>query len=124
MGVPTLTADDPADMETQVTVPGFHGPVIVTVNGETAGMSTGTGKSVELEGIYHIIINFLRNRIAKIDRYSYHKNVRWVYECFLTQSVCIAAHTCVLVTGNQTLVREAPVTFVYSNMVMITEGTV
>ena len=42
----------------------------------------------------------------------------------LTQSVCIAAHTCVLVTGNQTLDGEVPVTFVYSNMAMITEGAV
>jgi len=124
MCVSALTADDPADMETQVRVARFHSAVIVTVNGEASGMSAGTGEPVELEGIYNIIINFLRNRIAKIDRYSYHKHERWVYECFLAQSVCIAAHTCVLVTGNQTLVGEVPVTFVYSNMTMITEGTV
>ena len=123
MCVSTLLADDTADMKPQVTVPEFHCPVIVTVNGKATGMTAGTGKPVELEGIYHIIINFLRNRIAKIDRYSYHKHERWVYECFLAQSVCIAAHTCVLVTGNQTLVGEVPVTFVYSNMTMITEGT-
>ena len=80
-----FTADDTADMKPQVTVPGFHGSVIVTVNSETSRMPAGTGESVELEGIYHIIINFLRNRIAKIDRYSYHKHVCWVYECFLTR---------------------------------------
>ena len=85
MGMTAFPADDPADMEPQVTVPGFHGPVIVTVNGKATGMSAGTGKPVELEGIYHIIINFLRNRIAKIDRYSYHKHVCWVNECFLTR---------------------------------------
>ena len=89
----TSLADDPADMEKQVTIPGFHGSVIVTVNGKASGMTAGTGKPVELKGIYHIIINFLRNRIAKIDRYSYHKHMRWLYKCFLTQSVCIAAHT-------------------------------
>ena len=76
MGMAALIAYDPADMETQATVPGFHGPVIVTVDGETSGMPAGTGKLVKLEGINHIIINFLRNRIAIIDRYSYHKHER------------------------------------------------
>ncbi len=71
-----LIAYDPADMETQAGIPGFHGPVIVTVDGETSGMPAGTGKLVKLEGINHIIINFLRNRIAIIDRYSYHKHER------------------------------------------------
>lgn len=78
MGMAAYTADDPADMEPQVRFTGFDGAVIVTVNRETSGMAAGTGESVELEGIYHIIINFLRNRIAKIDRYSYHKHKRWV----------------------------------------------
>jgi hypothetical protein len=82
MGMSAFTADEAADMKTQVTVSGFHGPVIVTVNSEASRMSAGTGESVELERIDYIIINFLRNRIAKIDRYSYHKHKRWVYECF------------------------------------------
>ena len=82
MSMSAFPADDPADMETQVRVARFHSTVIVTVNGKATGMSARTGKPVELEGIYHIIINFLRNRIAKIDRYSYHKHERWVYECF------------------------------------------
>ena len=82
MCVSALTADDTADMKPQVRVSEFHCPVIVTMNGKATGMTAGTGKPVEWEGIYHIIINFLRNRIAKIDRYSYHKHKRWVYECF------------------------------------------
>lgn len=38
-------------------------------------------------------------------------------------SVCIAAHSWVLVAGKQTLVGVVPATVVYSNMPMITEGT-
>ena len=85
MCVSAFPADDPADMNSQVRVARFHSTVIVTVNSEASGMPAGTGKLMELERIYHIIIKFLRKRIAKIDRYSYHKHVCWVYECFLTR---------------------------------------
>ena len=123
MGMSAFPADDTADMKPQVTIPGFHCPVIVTVNGKATGMTAGTGKHVKLEGIYHIIINFLRNRIAKIDRYSYHKHERWVMNASNTKCLHRCPYVCVYVTGNQTLVGAVPVMFVYSNMDMITEGT-
>ena len=42
-----LPADNPADMKAQVTIPGFHGSVIVTVNSEASGMPACTGELVE-----------------------------------------------------------------------------
>ena len=82
MGTSTLTADNPADTQTESGVAGFDGAAVVAMDGQTTGAPAGAGKLVKLERIDHVIINFLRNRIAKIDRQSYHKHVRWVYECF------------------------------------------
>ena len=82
MGAPTFTADNSADMKLYIRIPGLHSAIIVPMNGQTTRVATGTGEPVELERINHIIIKVLRNRIAKIDRYSYHKHERWVYECY------------------------------------------
>ena len=68
MGVPAFTADDPAETKPQVTASGFHGPIIVTMNGETTGMPTGTDKLMKLELTNGFIIKILRNRVSYIDR--------------------------------------------------------
>ena len=60
----------------------FYEAVIITMYGQTPGMTAGTGQLVKLNRINTIVIKFLRNMIAIIDRYSYHKRMRVVYECF------------------------------------------
>lgn len=68
MSAPTFAAYDPADAQTQTGVGTFHGTVIVTMNGQTPGVSTGTDKLMELKVINGFIIKILRNRVAYIDR--------------------------------------------------------
>ena len=68
MGTSAMAADNPADAKAEAGVAGFDCAAVVTVDGQTAGAPAGTGKPVELKRIDHVIINFLRNRIAKIDR--------------------------------------------------------
>lgn len=67
MGAPAFTAYDPADAQSQTGIPAFHGTVIVTMDGQTAGVSTGTDQLVELEVINGFIIKILRNRVTYID---------------------------------------------------------
>ena len=68
MGMSALAAEYPADAETDNGVPRFDRTFIVPMDGKAAGMTAGTDQLVELQGMNHIIVNFLRNRIAKIDR--------------------------------------------------------
>ena len=59
MGVSALTAYDPADAKTQTGVLIFHKKVIVTVDGQAPGMTTGTDQPVELKIINGFIIEIL-----------------------------------------------------------------
>lgn len=68
MGVSALTAYDPADAKAQTGVSIFHRTVIVTMDGQTSGVSTGADQPVELEIKNGFIIKLLRNRVAYIDR--------------------------------------------------------
>ena len=79
--MPTAGAEEPADSKGNRTTLHLDRAVVVTVDSQTAGVPTGTGKLVKLKRNDGIVIKFLRNRIATIDRYSYHKHMRLVYEC-------------------------------------------
>lgn len=59
MGAPTFAAYDPTDVQTQTRVSGFNRTVIVTMDGQTARMSTGADQLVELEIINGFIIKIL-----------------------------------------------------------------
>lgn len=68
MGASTFATYDPADVQTQTRVSRFNRTVIVTMDGQTSGVSAGTDQPVELEVINGFIIKILRNRVAYIDR--------------------------------------------------------
>ena len=56
MGMVTAGTDDTTDTESKSAFRCFQGARIVTVYGETGRVSTGTGKSVELQAVNKIII--------------------------------------------------------------------
>lgn len=68
----TAGAEKPADPKGNRTPLHLDRAVVITMDSQTAGVPTGTGKLMELERIDGIVIKFLRNRIVIIDRYSYH----------------------------------------------------
>ena len=68
MGTPALAAKNSADAKAQTGVSAFDRTFIVTMDGETAGVPTGTDQLVELKVINGFIIKILRNRVAYIDR--------------------------------------------------------
>ena len=59
MGEPALATYDPADAKMYAGVPAFNRTVIVAVDDEASGVSTGTGQPVELEIINGFIIKIL-----------------------------------------------------------------
>lgn len=48
MGMVTAGTDYPADTERKFSIQSFEGPCVVPMNGQTAGVSTGTGETMEL----------------------------------------------------------------------------
>ena len=68
MGTSALTAYDPTDAEAESGFPVLDGTVVVTVDSQTTGVTTGTDQLVELEIKDGFIIKILRNRVAYIDR--------------------------------------------------------
>jgi hypothetical protein len=90
--MPTAGAEKPADPKGNRTPLHLDRTVVITMDSQTAGVPTGTDKLMELERIDGIVIKFLRNRIATIDRYSYHKHMRLVYEC-CQHTVTASLHT-------------------------------
>lgn len=77
MGVSAATADNSTNAKCYEQTVYFAGSVIITMDCQTTGMSAGTSKLVEVNGMNSIIIKILRNSIATIDRYSYHKHMRF-----------------------------------------------
>ncbi len=75
MGTSAHRAPHPADADAYGRSAGFYGAVVVTMDGKTAGVLAGAGKSVKRKALDRTIIKFLRNSIAIINRYSYHKHV-------------------------------------------------
>lgn len=71
----TAATEQAADSERDLSAIRFYKTVVIAMNSQAAGMSTGAGKLMKLEGKDDIIVKFLRYRVATIDRYSYHKYV-------------------------------------------------
>lgn len=59
MGASAPAAYDPADAQPQTGVTTFNRTVIVTMDGQAAGLATGTDQAVELEIINGFIIKIL-----------------------------------------------------------------
>lgn len=58
-------AFDPQDREEEGIPVGFDSPLIRTMMNKAAAVSAGrASEQADIQGIYHIIINFLRNSIA------------------------------------------------------------
>lgn len=68
MSMSALTAYDSADAESEAGFPVLDGTIVVTMDGQTSGVATGTDQPVELEIKNGFIIKILRNRVAYIDR--------------------------------------------------------
>ncbi len=68
MGTATLAALHTTNMQPYFRVTRFNATVIVAMYVKASTMTTGTGQLVELKIRNGIIIKFLRNRIAIIDK--------------------------------------------------------
>ena len=81
MGPGTDATSDTADRETDEGVPLFEFSGIIPMDSQTAAMTAGTGKPVELERGNQVIIKGLGYRIAKIGRKGYHKHASRQPKC-------------------------------------------
>lgn len=72
MSAPAFRASDPAYPEPYGPGRKFYIPFVVTVNGKTGRMATGTGQLMELELINNRIIKGLRNLVAILSKNGYH----------------------------------------------------
>ena len=70
-----LRTPDPAYPEAESSGRNLYIPIIVTVNGKTGRMATGTGQLMKLEHINNRIIKGLRNLIAILSKNGYHSIV-------------------------------------------------
>lgn len=65
----------------------FYSSFVRTIIDQTAFTSTGTADCMELESVYCIIINFLRNGIAFFYINGYHNYVIWGWKIFFPHMV-------------------------------------
>lgn len=72
MGPTAALAQDTPDLEQEFCVTCLDMAPVGAIADEGAGASAGTGKGGGLYLFHDIIIRFLGNRVAFIDRYGYH----------------------------------------------------
>ena len=72
VGSAAFRAFKPADPEEPCSLREEDSPIVISMDGETARVSTGTLKLVELEAIYDGIVIILRKLVVITDRNEYH----------------------------------------------------